>query len=508
VQVAGGDHYGMRDLGGGAALQLDAPAAPHHPSTAQRRSGASVPGRTSQTRRRRSSESLRRPSADTLGGGQRLSPADPFAQPTGGPGSRTLSGDERLTPADPFGDAASAETLDGAPAPGDARASPAGVSAAEVDMPHGGGRVLDDPLAGPVEDGPALELAVENQRPTRKKKRPVKRKLTPEELRAKRITEIAGYGPAPVKLWEAIPYSVKVMLRKRELEAQLITLSAHRKRADDAAQDALVQLGHSLYELRFDPRLRALRTQFRAVTDSAGRIGKTEAAGAQKQQEMQAQVDALSAKLDEKEQVAAPVREKEAKLSRVHGEMKTRLERSQMALKKLDSELHAVQQGKLSVDAERFGAMQNEREEHHGTLQTLGVKLRPLEEQLSAARAELAKHQRVIDKLAGELRAHTSALTREATKQQVSAGTAQSAYRDALLSLGKTALGEDLSNTCAEQAQEAHVAAERAQKNRAEEEIVRAAYLSYDADMYKKGYTILLGGSGAMLLALLIAIFA
>jgi hypothetical protein len=409
------------------------------------------------------------------------------------------------------GGGATANTVQGVGASQVAAADPtAGMHAA------GGLKMLDgDPLNSNFDaSAPALELAVDNARATpepaeresEKRKKVEKRKESPAELRARQVRELADYGSAPQKIWQAIPYCVRVTMRKKELEQQLAALSAQRKRAEDGAQEALGKMGHALYALRHDPRMRPLAPKLKVIAQSASTIGETEALGEQRQKTMKKELAGVARELEKEEGLAKPLREQDARLGAQLDDMKGRVQQAQLVVKKLEGDLDAVRSGKLKVDAERFGVMQAERDARHGELQTLGVQMRPLEEELAAVRGKLQKHLRAIATLQGEAAQTESAMQRAEHQLRVSSGSAQSNYRDALISLAKEALEQNLAGLAPEHAGAAADGVIAADKKRKEEDLYRAATLSYDEGMYKKGVVILLGGSAAFFLSFAIMV--
>src|SRR5690242_14117709 len=152
----------------------------------------------------------------------------------------------------------------------------------------------DDPLNSSfaVTGAPALELGQDEPEPlpAAEDDAPVE---SPEQARARVIAELAGYGAPPANLLGAPAYWVRVMLRKRVLETELVALSAQRKRADGLASDALVAMGQALHALAADERTAKLRKLFAAIDDAGARIGDVEAAGQKRKQGAQQELARL-----------------------------------------------------------------------------------------------------------------------------------------------------------------------------------------------------------------------
>ena len=97
---------------------------------------------------------------------------------------------------------------------------------------------------------------------------------------------------------------------------------------------------------------------------------------------------------------------------------------------------------------ERFGALQNERDARHGELQTLGIEMRPLEDDLAGVQREVAKHMRAIAALQEDKQAANTQLQRAEQAHRVSFGTAKGVRLQALLSLANAASRSGSASSC------------------------------------------------------------
>lgn len=355
----------------------------------------------------------------------------------------------------------------------------------------------------------ALELEAE---PVQAKQRveslpPVEAEETKTEQRARQITQIAAYGPAPAKLAGAPLYCVRVVLRKRTLAEELAVLSTQRKRADDIATEALAKLGEALYALRRDPQLVGLSKQLAALGDADDQVGHVEAQSQKRKQTAADELERLDRELERLERAAAPLREREIEINQQLDQTKAQLRRAEMLRRKLEVDLEAARRSKGGVDPERLSALQAERDARHGEVQTLGIQMRPVEDDLSAVRRELAQRMRAIATLQDEKQTTVAALGRAQQTQRVSFGSAKGARLQALISLASGALKQGLGAVAPECTGAVEQSAERADYRRQLEELHRAALHSYDPKAYNHGLTALLSGSVLFFLSLALMIF-
>ncbi len=358
---------------------------------------------------------------------------------------------------------------------------------------------LDDALAVPgSQAGPALDLV---SMPPPRAQAPadaVVRPAAAERNRAQQAQELSGYGATPTKLFQTIPYFVRVMLRKRELDAELASLTLHRKRLDTQADDAMCALAELFYAQRQDPRLKSLNQQLRVVAQSTTQVGAQEAAGARVADQHKRDLDVLLADLQKVESEAVPLRKRESAAQQRADGCKAQIKRNEGLMHKLEAEIKELRSSTDVIAIDRITALQAECEAHQGEIQTLNVQLLPLQDDLGTLRRELAKHMGTVSALHEEQRKLTGVMEREVERHRVSAGGARAAHREALRSLASSALRAKLGGMFPEQAKTALEAEERAAKKRQAEDVQRAAVESYDPAKYKQGMLLLVGGTAAV----------
>jgi hypothetical protein len=381
---------------------------------------------------------------------------------------------------------------------------------ASAAVPYGRGMMLDDdPLNNQFGsnggNAAALELEHVDENDDIAPSAPPEPVETSEQQRARQIKELAGYGVAPTSVVAEPSYWVRVMLRKRALETELLALAAQRKRADDGTNEALTVMGQALRALGDDERLAKLRKLLAAVAEADTRIGAAEAQGAKKKQGVHQELARLDRDLAKLEQKASPLRGREAKLLEELEQIDGSLKRADLLRKKAEAELEALQR-KGGGDVETWGALKAERDARHGEVQSLGIQMRPLQDDLAVLRKELAQQMRAIEVVQSEKQGASTSLERAQQSHRMATGSARGALQQALASLANAAFKAGLDTLVADEAAAVVEARERAQEKRTNEELMRAAATSYDHAAYSRGMMILCGGTGLFFLALVIAI--
>lgn len=374
-------------------------------------------------------------------------------------------------------------------------------------MPHGRGMMLgEDPFNAAFNGNNDEKLELEEKEPEPEPEpeapEPVE---TPEQLRARQIRELAGYGPEPKNVAAEPAYWIKVMLRKRALETELLTLAAQRKRADDGATEALAAMGQALAAMGQDERLAKLHKQLAATSEADTRIGHVEAESVKRKQDANQELARLDRDLARLEQKAAPARALEAEVAADIEKLEAALKRAEQLRKKAEGQLEALKR-KGGGDVESWGAIKAEHDARLGEVQSLGIQMRPLQDDLAVARKALAQHTRAIGVVQGEKQAAANLLDRAQQNHRVTSGSARGALQQALVSLANAAFKLGLEPLVAKEAMAVVEARERAQQKRASEELMRAATLSYNHGAYARGMQILLGGSGLFLFSLILMI--
>jgi hypothetical protein len=385
-------------------------------------------------------------------------------------------------------------------------------SVADQSALYGRGMVLDeDPFNTAFGSGgqaPALELeaGAQNDLPEEDIDLGPQTTETPEQTRRRQLEEVAQYGPRPANLLGAPAYWIKVMLRRRALDQELLTVAAQRKRAEDGATEAMLAVAEALLAFKNDERLAKVRKLVAAIGDAEGRLGHVDAAGQKRKQQTSSELTRLEREVARLEKQAEPLREREAELAEQLAEIEARRQHAELLRKKAESELEALGRKGAAADPELLAALKAERDVRHGDVQTIGVEMLPVQDDIGLVRKDLGKILRQIAVVQSEKQTNITVMDRAASHDRVSRGQAQSARQQALLALANAAGKHKLLALVPEEAEAARDARARAEEKKAFEELHRAAAESYDKSAYQQGMMILLGGSGLFFLSLVIAI--
>jgi hypothetical protein len=493
----------QESAGSGPSLELDARAARPRagsqplrvPQAAEPRTGTRPIGGGREPQSRVASRPLTRPLGAEAGPAARSGARPPSGsvavqtgqQPAGAAGrvkpgraqSRSLSGTLPIPQLSAAGGAAPAEHTETGMLDIDGRFSDAMQDAPALELAS----VQPQPLVPKLEESPAHKPRAQAE-PERE---------DPAEQRPRRVRELARYAPPPPKLFGAIPYFLRVYSRRRELQAQVLNLTQQRKRLDLAAEDALCLLAQALSAKRNDVRLRELAAQLRVVSETAQDMGTKAAAAKRTENVHKQELQALERDIAEAQAKAAPVQAREQQLMQAIADHKAQSKRREMLVRKADAELKQL---KLSADAAslaKIAAVDAEREDHYGEMQSLNVQLIPLEEDLSVLRGTLAVHLNKLEELEQRKQRMLGAIDRDQGRERIASGGTHSAYREALRSLANAALRAGLAELAPEAQQAAEEARNRAAVHRESEELMRSAVSCYDPIAYARGMQLLVG---------------
>jgi len=167
----------------------------------------------------------------------------------------------------------------------------------------------------------------------------------------------------------------------------------------------------------------------------------TRAAAAKRTENVHKQeLQALERELADAQAKADPVQAREQILLQTIGDHKAQIKRREMLVRKADAELKQL---KLSADPaglSKIAAVDAERDKNYGEMQSLQVKLLPLEDDLAALRATLGVHLSKLEELEQRKQRMLGAIDRDQGRERIASGGSQSAYREALRSLANAAL--------------------------------------------------------------------
>jgi hypothetical protein len=356
--------------------------------------------------------------------------------------------------------------------------------------------------------GPALEIEPIAAHISKAPARPAPTPEAAATVQARKIAQIARYGPAPKKLLQAVPYFFRVARRKRAIEIDLAAQVSQRKRLEAKADESVCALGEALYAQRNDPRLAVLMPQIRAVNEARDQIGSSAAAGKRVVLARRRELDGLAQRCEQIKQQADPVERRADQLTDRIEAGRAQIRGLEQQMRKLEAEQKLLKASTQTTDLEQIAALETQREAFWGESQSLHVELLPLSEDLATLKAELAGHMQAMSQLNDQQRKITEAADRDEQRQLIAAGGARSALREALRSLASAAVRNQLGQF-APAALSGAIASETPIANqRQHEDLVRKALSSYDAAAYRRGMQLVAGAIlGTFLLFVLLIAF-
>jgi hypothetical protein len=397
-----------------------------------------------------------------------------------------------------------------APVAAPSAAAPSAVVSANDTLLDTGLTDFGERFSHPDNDQDAATLEIQAPAPAREAERKVA-VPAPEDATARvarQVRQLAGYGPAPTKLLEVVPYFLRVTTRRRQLQAQAAQLTLQRKQMEHKAQDALCALGEALFAQRSDPRLSQLSLQIKIVIEARQQIGQQAAATKRGVQAQQRERAALSQQIDLLERQAAPV---EARVNQLTERLQTgrgQIRELEQQQRKLEAEQKSLKAATDLATLERVAALEQARAAARGAIQSLNVELVPLTDDLTVAKGDLARRLHELAELTQQQQRLDSAVDRNEDRQRIAAGGVMAAHREALRSLANAGRTHHLAELAQAALKNVTVAELPIAAQRNDEELVRKAVTSYDHSAYQRGMQLVAGAVvGTFTLLLLLIAF-
>jgi hypothetical protein len=321
--------------------------------------------------------------------------------------------------------------------------------------------------------------------------------------RVEELDQLAGYGPPPRNLLYVVPYFVRVMLRRREVEEALSKLTVARTRLDAQVDEALCAVAEALVLREAHASLDALRETIYGVLDRRKLVSSSETASREARERHKAELTRIKSAVAKVEAEAVPVRARETEQRGVVDGAEAILNRYLEQQRKLAAELDALGTSKDPEAAARIPAVRAELDRLTGPVRAKQTQLAPLRAELEVVQAELTTLLERIKGLRDDEREAMRAMEREQQRHRASTEGAKGAHRDALRALARAAQEQGLASLVSKENQAWADAVERARQQRDREELQRAAMQSFDAVAYQRGMQILIGGTAAIFLLLL-----
>ena len=320
--------------------------------------------------------------------------------------------------------------------------------------------------------------------------------ISPAEVRA-----CANYGEVPQSPVQVVPYAILVFSRRRELQELAASLANRHSAAAKRARALLAAYGRALLPRRTEVENAGLGSYLAAVDGVLGDTAAQEAKLAQAKQAADTERSAAHAALKAAEAEAAPLRDRDAKLTKevevLTHEKRRRdaaLQRAEIELRNLGGDPSARSQVAPKVDAARADA---------GVItQQLADKTAQLEEVRAALATQLQaleRAQRTVSELERDL---TGSIQRAGDAHGASRGRAE----EVLEALAGAALAAGLQDGSKEAA-DARKAMEHRDHLQREALLHEHAVDAFDRPKAIQGFAVLGTVALALLIVLLLIIF-
>ncbi len=409
----------------------------------------------------------------------RAKPA-PLVSPA--PGAAEASGEDAAWEMDPFDHDVSQVQMPSGPA------APSAGGALELDS-SGGSLEIAAPRAAPLPLAPS-----------------------PPDLSA-RAAEVAGFGPAPGGLVEAVRYALKVRARRAEMGAELARLSSVRRDAEKNATEMLA----SLAQAAKDAGISAEGEVASQAASAEARAEEEARAMASRTDEQKKQLSAIDREMQLATRDVPALQADEATLAKSYAEQSEKLRRIEARLKRAEIEIRSRRQIAAQKAAAGEGAESSRLEAEIRTYEAdrdaraAEAKLERdrtegIERELSAIRRRIAQALGKGSLVEDERRARESRFQHERLEQRKRVAAASLDATDRLAEVGRRILarhgGEEALSEAAGTARAAITARELLER---EIEVLKVAMESHSAEGVKTGWMVM-GGAAAVIVLGLVAL--
>lgn len=358
---------------------------------------------------------------------------------------------------------------------------------------------FDGPFNDNAQLGPAVELATIKTVPLVVPAAAPGEAPAADPARNERIAALARFGPPPSSLLQTLPYCVRVARRRHTLRGQLEAHVRLRKQREQTAEQALCQLGESLFARASEPALAPLALQLRAVQASKQGMSGGHAAGQRNADARKREFAALSRNADERRALMVPVEQRLRVLSQDVLSSKARVRELEERVRAVDAEKKTLKSARDAQSLARLSELASVREADWGELQSLQVELAPRVEDQARLTAELTQHQAGLVELQEQQSRLMDVVERDEERSKVAKGDASDARRRTLIALAQAALRQNLVESASSVVVQAIAAQAPLAEVQKHEQLLAAAFASYDAKAYRRGLQLLVASALGLL---------
>ena len=360
-----------------------------------------------------------------------------------------------------------------------------------------------DPLAGAgsfAGDDVGLELDLSHVGPKRTTER--KAETSARDITRREIEHAARFGTAPAGLLGAVPYTVLVFFRRRELSQEVAELKGRVRTAEARATAALFELGQMLCA---EPA--ELGPTMTSALERVARARRT--TDVVQQESARAREDAererarLAAELKDAQADVDPWRDRETKLLTQLKVAEHDLDRARAQLRRAEIEMrNLVKMG--NADADQMRMLDGQQDRFAAEVRILEGRVQERTQALTELREELAGRLHRLASAEEAKRGVEAELARHERDVLRTAGEANADLQHALRELAEAALDEGVAAAvAAREARRATEARRDLQRRRRELAVHERALGAYDRQAVKRGAWVF-GGVGLFVLAAII----
>ncbi len=379
------------------------------------------------------------------------------------------------------------------------------------DDPFGGG-ILDDPLAGELQEGPALELEAEGpKKRSRKKAAPRDRKepeQSPEEIAArkkrKQIRQIGGYGEVPAKPIEYPLYALRVLWRQYRLRAEVKERESRKQQPTEEMTRALKAAGEAMSGRPELARREPFAEKVRAVGAADRDLDELKSGREQTRASTVEQMKETARAIEETQQKAAPLRGEESRLLEELRQHQGILQELRAKDRQTEEEHRALVQNMIGEpDSGWQASVENEREKRRTEIAAAQSEIDERNQQLQTLRGKLAEIRSEVDALNEKRKSFAEIRAQDEQKFDNRAGEVQQSREAALVELGRLGMERKLQNVADHDFETARRALSTIEEIDREIQLRREALPTYQKRPFQAGLGLLAVG-----LALLIALYS
>lgn len=342
----------------------------------------------------------------------------------------------------------------------------------------------------------------------------------PVEFEPEQLEELAKYGPVPGNLIETVKYALTVRKRSAELKTEALRVAEGLEASRGAVLDEMARLGERArvagYRTKaLEPLLAAVEEADRDAESAADAVAAERRRHRQSMQEIEDKLDELRQRMEQPRLQERQLSGKQAKLKETRRQLELQIKRVEIEIRNGEAAIAAADNPPEDQDRTALEARADQVRVKLPEFQAKRQQLRSRTAQLDEPQAELEGKIEVVERQLKELRAERAALLDSREKEEArhqantSGATDQSKQarelaRNRLAEVGRALrLDRGAPGWAKELFSSLDSKVEAYQRVRREHQRFVQASEHYDQESVKRGYTVLAGGAGLLVIGLI-----